>query len=126
MGVASFAFQPTPLAAQNRMSYSVVSPESGHIALGLAIRKLNVSGTFMQSAAHPDDEHNALYVLYTHGMGLRSIDLQTNRSHCVGAQSRHPEDVHEHEERLHPHLEDHRNGQQQDGPPDWHLSEILP
>ena len=66
-------------AAQNRMSYSVVSPESGHAALGLAIRKLNVSGTFMQSAAHPDDEHNALFALYTHGMGLRSIDLQTNR-----------------------------------------------
>ena len=33
----------------------------------------------MQSAAHPDDEHNALFALYTHGMGLRSIDLQTNR-----------------------------------------------
>ena len=61
------------------MSYSVVSAESGHVALGLAIRKLNVSGTFMQSAAHPDDEHNALFALYTHGMGLRSIDLQTNR-----------------------------------------------
>src|SRR5262245_25111651 len=65
--------------AQNRMAYSVVSAESGHVALGLAIRKLNVSGTFMQSAAHPDDEHNALFALYTHGMGLRSIDLQTNR-----------------------------------------------
>jgi LmbE family N-acetylglucosaminyl deacetylase len=66
-------------SAQNRMSFSVVSPESGHTALGLAIRKLNVSGTFMQSAAHPDDEHNALFALYTRGMGLRSIDLQTNR-----------------------------------------------
>jgi hypothetical protein len=66
-------------SAQNRMSYSVVSADSGHVALGLAIRKLNVSGTFMQSAAHPDDEHNALFALYTHGMGLRSIDLQTNR-----------------------------------------------
>src|SRR3954464_256329 len=65
--------------AQNRMTYSVVSADSGHVALGLAIRKLNVSGTFMQSAAHPDDEHNALFALYTHGMGLRSIDLQTNR-----------------------------------------------
>jgi LmbE family N-acetylglucosaminyl deacetylase len=65
--------------AQNRMSYSVVSAESGHVALGLAIRKLNVSGTFMQSAAHPDDEHNALFALYTRGKGLRSIDLQTNR-----------------------------------------------
>jgi hypothetical protein len=66
-------------SAQNRMSFSVVSPESGHIALGLAIRKLDVSGTFMQSAAHPDDEHNALFALYTRGKGLRSIDLQTNR-----------------------------------------------
>ena len=65
--------------SQNRMSYSVVSADSGHVALGLAIRKLNVSGTFMQSAAHPDDEHNALFALYTHGMGLRSISLQTNR-----------------------------------------------
>ena len=35
------------LPAQNRMTYSVVSPESGHVALGLAIRKLNVAGTFM-------------------------------------------------------------------------------
>src|SRR6185437_11172240 len=66
-------------AAQNRMSYSVVSADSGHVALGLAIRTLNVSGTFMQSAAHPDDEHNALFALYTRGRGLRSIDLQTNR-----------------------------------------------
>src|SRR5215472_2402827 len=65
--------------SQNRMSYSVVSADSGHVALGLAIRKLNVSGTFMQSAAHPDDETNALFALYTHGRGLRSISLQTNR-----------------------------------------------
>ena len=79
MGVTLSSDLSTRLLAQNRMTYSVVSPESGHIALGLAIRKLNVSGTFMQSAAHPDDEHNALFVLYTHGMGLRSIDLQTNR-----------------------------------------------
>jgi hypothetical protein len=65
--------------AQNRMTYSVVSPESGHVALGLAIRKLNVSGTFMQAPAHPDDETNALFALFTHGMGLRSVDVQNNR-----------------------------------------------
>jgi hypothetical protein len=64
---------------QNRMTYSVVSPESGHVALGLAIRKLNVSGTFMQAPAHPDDETNALFALFTHGMGLRSVDVQNNR-----------------------------------------------
>src|SRR5450759_1812884 len=67
------------VVAQNRMAYSVVSPDSGHVALGLAIRRLNVSGTFMQSAAHPDDEHNALFAMFTLGQGLRSADVQTNR-----------------------------------------------
>ena len=33
----------------------------------------------MQTPAHPDDETNALFALFTHGMGLRSIDLQTTR-----------------------------------------------
>src|SRR5947208_10205025 len=65
--------------AQNRMSYSIVSPQNGHVALGLALRKRNVSGTFMQMPAHPDDEHNALFAMFTHGWGLRSIDVQTNR-----------------------------------------------
>jgi hypothetical protein len=69
---------PTALA-QNRMTYSVVSADNGHVALGLAVRKLTVSGTFMQAPAHPDDETNALFALFTHGMGLRSIDVQNNR-----------------------------------------------
>src|SRR5690349_8816440 len=65
--------------AQNRMNYPLVSQDSGHVALGLALRKLAVSGTFMQIAAHPDDERNALFAMFTHGMGLRSICLQTTR-----------------------------------------------
>lgn len=65
--------------AQNRMTYSIVGQNSGHVTLGLAIRKLGVSGTFMQAPAHPDDETNALFAMFTHGMGLRSIDLQNNR-----------------------------------------------
>lgn len=67
------------VVAQNRMHFSIVSLDSGHVKLGLALRKLNVSATFMQSAAHPDDEHNALFALYTRVRGFRSIDLQTNR-----------------------------------------------
>ncbi|MEO8071167.1 MAG: PIG-L family deacetylase, partial [Acidobacteriota bacterium] len=67
------------LLAQNRKNYSVVNEDGGHIALGLALRKLNVSGTFMQAPAHPDDETNSLFVLFTHGMGLRSVDVQNNR-----------------------------------------------
>ena len=75
---ASLAFLLTA-PAQNRMNFSLVSQDSGHIALGLALRKLDVSGTFMQAPAHPDDETNALFAMFTHGMGLRSIDLQNNR-----------------------------------------------
>src|SRR5215471_142148 len=67
------------LLAQNRMNFPLVAQDSGHVALGLALRKLAVSGTFMQVAAHPDDEHNALFAMFTHGMGLRSISLQTTR-----------------------------------------------
>jgi len=67
------------LLAQNRMNFSIVAEDDGHIALGLALRKLGVSGTFLQAAAHPDDEHNALYAMFTRGMGLRSIDVQTTR-----------------------------------------------
>jgi len=65
--------------AQNRMTFSLVSQDSGHIALGLALRKLNTSATFMQAPAHPDDETNALLAYYGHGMGFRSIDVQNNR-----------------------------------------------
>jgi hypothetical protein len=67
------------VVAQNRMSFSRVAPEGGHIGLGLALRKLSVSGTFMQCPAHPDDETNALFAMFGLGMGLRAIDLQNNR-----------------------------------------------
>ena len=81
VGIAVMATAPIRLRvlAQNRMNYSIVDRNSGHVALGLAIRKLGVSGTFMQAPAHPDDETNALLAMFTYGMGLRSIDLQNNR-----------------------------------------------
>ncbi len=60
MVLAAFVPGDVRVAAQNRMTYSVVSPDNGHVALGLAIRQLNVSGTFMQAPAHPDDETNAV------------------------------------------------------------------
>ena len=81
VGITTIVTMPTrvPVLAQNRMNYSIVGQSSGHIVLGLAIRKLGVSGTFLQAPAHPDDETNALFAMFTHGMGLRSIDLQNNR-----------------------------------------------
>lgn len=65
------------LLGQNRLNNP--PQDGGHVALGLALRKLAVSGTFMQIAAHPDDEHNALFAMFTHGQGLRSICVQTTR-----------------------------------------------
>ncbi|HZT76148.1 MAG TPA: PIG-L family deacetylase [Vicinamibacterales bacterium] len=65
--------------AQNRMTYSIVSAHDGHVALGLAIRKLNVAATFMQAPAHPDDETNALFAIFGYGQGFRTIDVQNNR-----------------------------------------------
>jgi LmbE family N-acetylglucosaminyl deacetylase len=81
VGLALLVMAPDSVRvlAQNRMNFSIVAEDSGHIALGLALRKLNVSGTFMQAPAHPDDETNALLALYGRGMGLRSVDVQNNR-----------------------------------------------
>ncbi|SPE40690.1 LmbE family protein (fragment) [Candidatus Sulfopaludibacter sp. SbA3] len=67
------------LQAQTRMAFPIVAQDGGHVALGLALRKLTVSGTFMQAPAHPDDETNAMLAYFGYGMGLRSIDLQNNR-----------------------------------------------
>jgi LmbE family N-acetylglucosaminyl deacetylase len=80
-GVALIALLPMPthVLAQNRMGYSIVGQNSGHVALGLAIRKLGVYGAFMHAPAHPDDENNALLAMFAHGMGFRSIDVQNNR-----------------------------------------------
>ena len=69
----------TQLQAQNRMRFPIAADDGGHVALGLAIRKLNVAGTFMQCPAHPDDETNSLFALYGYGMGVRVIDVQNNR-----------------------------------------------
>ncbi len=66
------------IQAQNRMAFSPVAKD-GHVSLGLALRKLTVSGTFMQAPAHPDDETNALFAYFGYGLGLRVIDLQNNR-----------------------------------------------
>src|SRR6185503_13178786 len=78
LALSSLAAEPR-LDAQNRKNYSILNDQAGHAALGLAIRRLNVAGTFVQCPAHPDDESNGLLALYGLGKGLRVIDLQNNR-----------------------------------------------
>jgi LmbE family N-acetylglucosaminyl deacetylase len=46
--------------------------EQGHVALGLALRRLTNTGIFMHATAHPDDENNALLVLLNKGLGFRT------------------------------------------------------
>ena len=77
--VLSVVLPDAELLAQNRKAFSIVNDEGGHVALGLAIRKLGVAATFMQAPAHPDDETNAVLALYARGAGFRVIDLQNNR-----------------------------------------------
>jgi len=67
------------VAAQNRKNFSIVNEEGGHIALGLALRKLGVASTFLQAPAHPDDETNSLFTTFGYGQGMRVIDVQNNR-----------------------------------------------
>jgi LmbE family N-acetylglucosaminyl deacetylase len=75
---AGFAVGDRGMQAQGR-PVPLVSAENGHVALGLAVRRLGVSGTFLETAAHPDDEHNQLLAMLSRGMGLRAIDVQTTR-----------------------------------------------
>ena len=75
--LASVGLAILSLRAQNRLSFSPTSASSGHTALGLALRKLSVSGTFLQAPAHPDDETNALFAYFGYGMGLRVIEPPT-------------------------------------------------
>jgi LmbE family N-acetylglucosaminyl deacetylase len=46
--------------------------EHGHVALGLALRRLANTGIFMHATAHPDDENNGLLVLLNRGLGFRT------------------------------------------------------
>jgi LmbE family N-acetylglucosaminyl deacetylase len=46
--------------------------EQGHVALGLALRRLANTGIFMHATAHPDDENNGLLVLLSRGLGFRT------------------------------------------------------
>jgi LmbE family N-acetylglucosaminyl deacetylase len=49
-----------------------VDLEQGHVALGLALRRLDNTGIFMHATAHPDDENNGLLVMLNRGLGFRT------------------------------------------------------
>ncbi|MEJ2576971.1 MAG: PIG-L family deacetylase, partial [Gammaproteobacteria bacterium] len=84
LGVATAVLLLLPgganLSGQNTMKvYPINNIQGTHVGLGLAIRKLGVSATFMNTPAHPDDERNALFTTFGMGQGIRVIDLNNNR-----------------------------------------------
>jgi LmbE family N-acetylglucosaminyl deacetylase len=78
IGITFFAPRPVPVQAQAR-TISLVAADSGHVALGVALRRLNIVGTFLETAAHPDDEHNQLFAMLSLGQGMRAVDVHTTR-----------------------------------------------
>ena len=56
-----------------------LQPSDGRVELGLALRQLNSTGTFLMITAHPDDENNALLALLAQGQGHRTALLTATR-----------------------------------------------
>ena len=51
----------------------------GRTALGVALRQLNSTGSFLSIVAHPDDENNALLARLSRGEGHRAVLLSATR-----------------------------------------------
>ena len=51
----------------------------GRTALGLVLRQINSTGTFMMATAHPDDENNGVLALLSKGQGVRTTLVTATR-----------------------------------------------
>ena len=49
------------------------------VELGLVLRQLNTTGTFMMITAHPDDENNAVLAMLAKGQGVRAALVTATR-----------------------------------------------
>jgi LmbE family N-acetylglucosaminyl deacetylase len=61
------------LSAVPLFSQPAADLESGRVGLGLALRRLAATRTFMMATAHPDDENNALLAMMSRGLGVRTV-----------------------------------------------------
>ena len=52
---------------------------NGRTALGLVLRQINNTGTFMMATAHPDDENNGVLALLSKGEGIRTTLVTATR-----------------------------------------------
>jgi LmbE family N-acetylglucosaminyl deacetylase len=73
--VALACLLPVPLPAQ----LTPASMDRGGNGLGLALRRLGVTGRVLYVTAHPDDESNGVLVRLSRGLGLRTALLTLTR-----------------------------------------------
>ncbi len=66
-------------AAPVRAQLVPLPPDRGGNGLGLALRRLPVTGRVLYITAHPDDEHNGMLVRLSRGLGLRTGLLTLTR-----------------------------------------------
>ncbi len=66
-------------ATDAQLRLTPVTDQSGHVGLGLMLRKLNTVGIFMHTTAHPDDENNGLLAMFAHGQGYRTVLASATR-----------------------------------------------
>ena len=52
---------------------------NGRTALGLVLRQINNTGTFMMATAHPDDENNGVLAVLSKGEGIRTTLVTATR-----------------------------------------------
>ena len=64
------------LAALRAQPAEHVNPRT---ALGLVLRQINNTGTFMMATAHPDDENNGVLALLSKGEGIRTTLVTATR-----------------------------------------------
>ena len=67
------------LAASAPAQVEPLALDRGASGLGLALRRVGVSGRVLYVTAHPDDEHNGLLVRLARGHGLRTVLLTLTR-----------------------------------------------
>ena len=72
--VAALALSPA-----GQMRVAPLDEQQGHVALGLALRHLGNTGTYMMFTAHPDDEDNGLFVKLNRGEGYRTTLVTATR-----------------------------------------------
>ena len=75
LALAHLSLWMAPLSAQ----LPALPYDEGALGLAFSLRKLPVTGSFLQVTAHPDDEDNGLLVMLSRGRGARTGLLTLTR-----------------------------------------------